>query len=55
MTNKELRLMAAGKGIRQWQIAEQLGIAEETLSRWFRKELSPDKKNLILAAIENKD
>lgn len=51
MKQKE-QLLAAGKGIRQWQIAEKLGIAEETLSRWMRRELSEEKKGIITAAIE---
>ena len=50
--NKTIQFLAAGKGVRQWEIAEEIGIAEETLSRWMRKTLSEDKKTLILAAIE---
>ncbi|MEN6620925.1 MAG: hypothetical protein ABFD50_05200 [Smithella sp.] len=50
--NKKLQLYMYGKGIRQWQVAENLGIAEETLSRWMRHELSDDKKAAILTAIE---
>jgi hypothetical protein len=50
--NKDLQLMAAGKGIKQWQIAKEIGVREETLCRWLRKELLPDKKAAILAAIE---
>ena len=35
------------KQIRQWEVAEKLGISEFTLSRWMRKELSGVKKEQI--------
>jgi hypothetical protein len=50
--NKDLQLLAAGKGVRQWQVAQELGVAEETLCRWLRHELSDERRALILAAIE---
>lgn len=50
--NKELQLYAAGKGVRQWQIAKELGIAEETLCRWLRRDLLEERKAQIQAAIE---
>ena len=50
--NKDLKLLAAGKGIHQWQIADELGIAEVTLSRWLRIKLSKEKRMRILKAIE---
>jgi len=49
--NKEIQLLAAGKGIRQWQIAKELGIAEETLCRWLRCKLLPERKALIISTI----
>lgn len=50
--NKDLQLLAAGKGIKQWQIAKEIGIREETLCRWFRNELDLERKEQIIAAID---
>ena len=53
--NKDIKLLAAGKGIKQWKIAKELGVREETLCRWLRNVLPPDKKALVLAAIDKLD
>lgn len=50
--NEDLKLLAAGKGIHQWQIADELGIAEVTLSRWLRRKLSNEKRTIFIKAIE---
>jgi hypothetical protein len=50
--NKDLQLLAAGRGVRQWQIAQEIGVASETLCRWMRCKLSRDKRELVLAAID---
>ena len=42
MCNDELRLYAAGKGVRLWRIAERFGITDAAFSRKLRKELSVD-------------
>ena len=41
-------------GVRQWQIAEQIGITEFTFSRWLRRpeKLKPAVVKKIEAAIE---
>ena len=53
MTNREVRLTAAGAGVRLWQIAEALGIADYTLSRKLRRELPAEEKQKILEIIED--
>lgn len=53
MTNREVRLTAAGAGVRLWQIAEVLGIADYTLSRRLRRELPTEEKQKILKIIED--
>ena len=53
MTNREVRLTAAGAGVRLWQIAEVLGIADYTLSRRLRRELPAEEKQKILEIIED--
>lgn len=52
MANKEIRCALINNGLKQYQLSDELGIAEATLSRKLRKELSPEEKQKILAAIE---
>ena len=51
MKNKDIRLAALNCGVKLWQIAERLGIADCSLSRKLRKELSQEEKERILAII----
>ena len=52
MHNKEIREHATRKGIRLWQIAYRLGIADASFSRKLRKELPQEEKEKILAIID---
>lgn len=52
MANMEIRIKLKNSRIRQWELAEKLGIAEATLSRKFRKELPNEEKEMILSAID---
>lgn len=52
MKNTDIKLKAAGKGVYLWQIAERLGIADTSLSRKLRKELSEEEKLKIFNIIE---
>ena len=40
-------------GVRQWQIAEELGLREDVFSRLMRHELSDEDRERILQAIRN--
>ena len=51
MVNMDIRRAAAGAGLKLWQIADKLGIADSSLSRKFRKELSSTDREKILAII----
>ena len=53
MSNKEIRLEAAGAGVKLWQIAEALGIADSSLSRKLRRELPEGEKEAMRAIIRN--
>lgn len=53
MANNDVRLTAAGAGVKLWQIAEALGIADCSLSRKLRRELSAEEKEKILEIIKN--
>ena len=53
MPNKDIQINILSSGIMKWQIAEAMGIADTTFSKWLRKELSIEKKSAILLAIQN--
>lgn len=53
MCNVDVRRAAAGNGVRLWQIAEALGIADCNLSRKLRKELPDEEKKAIFAIIQD--
>lgn len=50
--NQDIRRSAAGAGVRLWQIADALGIADCSLSRKLRKELPQEEKAKIFSIIE---
>lgn len=52
MFNQDIRRSAAGAGVRLWQIADALGIADCSLSRKLRKELPQEEKAKIFSIIE---
>lgn len=52
MTNQDVRRAAAGAGVKLWQIADALGIADCSLSRKLRKELPQEEKDKIFSIIE---
>ena len=51
MTNIDVRHAAAGAGVKLWQVADKLGIADCSLSRKLRKELSKEEKEKIFGII----
>ncbi len=52
MNNTDIRKYAKTHGVRLWQIADELGISEITMSRKLRYELSEDEKQKILEIID---
>lgn len=52
MENQEIRKVLKGNGVRQWELAEILGVSEWTLCRKLRRELNDAQKAEIFAAIE---
>lgn len=50
-TNQDVRKKVASAGLRLWQLADAMGIADYTLSRKLRKELLPDEKEKIFCII----
>lgn len=50
--NQEIRQEIAKKRLRQYEIAQILGISEFTFSRWLHGELAPERRAKILGAIK---
>ena len=53
MCNQDIRRTAAGAGVKLWQIADALGIADCNFSRKLRKELPQEQKEKIFSIIQN--
>lgn len=53
MKNIEVRQMLLAAGIKNYELAEMLGISEWTLSRRLRKELPPEEQQRIIELIRN--
>ena len=51
MHNKDLRNEFRIANVRQWEVAEAIGISEMTFVKWLRRELSEEKKKLVREAI----
>lgn len=52
MANKEIRCALVNNGIKQYVLADHLGITETSLSKKLRRELPEEEKERILAAID---
>ena len=53
MANLEIKLNAAGAGVKLWQIAQRLGITDSTLSRKLRFELPNEEKKRLLSIVDD--
>ena len=49
--NKEIRSALSDAGVKYWQVAERLGIADTTFSRKLRHELPQAEKDRVMQAI----
>lgn len=52
MNNREIRQAAISAGVKLWEVAEALGVADTTLSRRMRRELPDEEKGKILEIIK---
>lgn len=52
MRNQDIRSTAAGAGVKLWEIADALGIADSSFSRKLRKELPQEEKEKIFSIIK---
>ncbi len=53
MNNIEIRTELLKSGMKKYELAERLGIADSALSRKLRKEIPDDEKKIILGIIKN--
>ena len=53
--NEEIKSALKEAGLKQWELAEKIGVGETTLSRWMRTELPAEKKQKMLQVIEDYD
>ncbi len=51
MRNRELRDEMRIANVRQWEVAEAIGVSEMTMVKWLRKELDDSKKALVREGI----
>ena len=53
MMNEDVRKAIRISDMKQWQVAELVGVNEATFSRWLRYELPQDKKDRIMQVIRD--
>ena len=51
MCNKDLRDEMRIANVRQWEVADAIGVSEITMVKWLRKELGAEKKALVREGI----
>ena len=51
MCNKDLRDEMRIANVRQWEVAEAIGISEMTMVKWLRRELDDKKKSRVREGI----
>lgn len=52
LNNLEIRMLIEKRRLFYWQVARAAGIDPTTLSKWLQQELSQERKERILKAIE---
>ena len=52
MCNASIKEKMRDRGVRQWEIADYLGISESTMGRKMRSELDPDFRAQVSNAID---
>lgn len=53
LNNLEIRQMIERKRLRYYEVARQVGITPVTLSTWMQTELTDERKERVLKAIES--
>ena len=50
--NNEIRYEAKHNGIKLWELAGEIGVADTTFSRWLRVELTEHQKEKVRSAMK---
>ncbi|GEK06740.1 hypothetical protein [Schleiferilactobacillus harbinensis] len=50
--NDDIRAMIAQHRLRQWEVADVVGISDSRFTVWLRTPLNDDRKKRVLAAIK---
>lgn len=53
MNGTEIRNQLTKVNMKQWELAQELGVSEATLIRWLRSEVTGEKQQKILQIIQN--
>lgn len=53
MANMKVKVAILNSGLKQWQVAELIGIRDDAFSRKLRYEMPEDEQNRIIDAISN--
>ena len=53
MNNEQIRAVMHDNNIYMWQVAKKLNVYETSFCKWFREELSEERKQQVLSAIED--
>lgn len=53
MANLEIRTLIKQYRLKHYEVAEVLGINETTFCRWLRSEMTQERKQLVLSAINS--
>ncbi len=49
--NEDIREAAEAAGVKMWEIAAEIGKDPSTLTKWLRFDLTPEKHETIMGAI----
>ena len=52
MTNTEIKKYMKDNGVKQWEVAEYLGIGEATICRKLRRNVDSDFEKQIIRAVD---
>lgn len=50
--NNEIRNTAKVNGIKLWELAGEIGVADTTFSRWLRVEFTEQQKEIVMSAMK---
>lgn len=51
--NGDIKATIKAAGLHQWQVAKACGVNESTFVRWLRDELTEERRNMILKAVDD--